>query len=227
MDRILAGVGSRKVYNCPAGPTDSVWDTNFNRTLGGTINSAIVPGYASGQYDPWLVTPNSRFSIGYNDWGIDLGLNPQVGLGGDVDGQFYKGAVKDSGVVAPARMIIFGDTRALPIPTTDGESWEANLDPTDNQISNGDGGQLPSNRHDFKCDFAFCDGHAEIDPRDAVVSSSPTSVWRPRWNNDNQAHAAVMLHPAVGTTVSCRHSLNFSIRPTNLVEMLLALKALD
>src|SRR5665213_1976159 len=79
MDRILADVGSRKVFSCPAGPTDSVWDTNFNRTLGGSVQTSIITGYSPGQYDPWLVTPNSRFSIGYNDWGIDLGLNPQVG----------------------------------------------------------------------------------------------------------------------------------------------------
>ena len=188
MDRLLPGVGSRKVYGCPAAPSDSVWDTNFNHTLGGKAES--IPGYAPGEYDPWLVTPNSRFSVGYNDWGIDLDLTPQVGLGGDVDGGFYKGIVKDTDVVAPAQMIMFGDTRALPVTTADGSSWEANLDPTDNQISNGDGGQLPSNRHDYKCDLAFCDGHAEIDRRDDVVNSSPTSVWRPRWNNDNQAHAA-------------------------------------
>jgi hypothetical protein len=102
MDRLLPGVGSRKVYGCPAAPSDNVWDTNFNRTLGGTAQD--IAGFALGTYDPLLVTPSSRFSVGYNDWGIDLGLTPQVGLLGD------------------------------------------------------------------------------------VVSSLPTSVWRARWNNDNQPH---------------------------------------
>jgi prepilin-type N-terminal cleavage/methylation domain-containing protein/prepilin-type processing-associated H-X9-DG protein len=190
MIRLLPCLGNdRSVYFCPAAPPDSAWNTNINKTLGGTVESTLIPGFTPGQYDPWLVNINSRFSIGYNDWGIDLGLVPQVGLGGDVNGGAYKGVVKDTGVVAPAQMIMLGDTRALPV-SQDGSSWEANLDPTDNQYSNGYGGQLPSNRHNYKCDFAFCDGHVEIVRRDDAVSSSPTSAWRARWNNDNNPHSS-------------------------------------
>ncbi|HZM03221.1 MAG TPA: prepilin-type N-terminal cleavage/methylation domain-containing protein [Candidatus Saccharimonadales bacterium] len=186
-ERLLPGTSNnRKVFGCPAAPPDSSWDTNLNRTLGGTVQS--VPGFQPGMYDPYLVTPNSRFSIGYNDWGIDINLNPQVGLGGDVDGGFFKGVVKDTAVVAPSRMIMLADTRALPV-NQDSGSWEANLDPTDNLTSIGFGGQLPSNRHDYKCDFTFCDSHVEKDKRDDVVNSSPTSRWRASWNNDNQPHA--------------------------------------
>src|SRR5208283_5041227 len=71
MLRLLPGIGNnRNVFFCPAAPTDAAWDTNLNKTLGGTVSSGIIPGESIGQYDPLLVTPNSRFSLAYNDWGL-------------------------------------------------------------------------------------------------------------------------------------------------------------
>src|SRR5277367_3965463 len=71
MLRLLPAAGNnRNVFFCPAAPPDSLWDTNANKTLGGTVESSIIPGYLVGQNDPLLVTPNSRFSVGYNDWGL-------------------------------------------------------------------------------------------------------------------------------------------------------------
>jgi prepilin-type N-terminal cleavage/methylation domain-containing protein/prepilin-type processing-associated H-X9-DG protein len=185
MQRVLINAGNnRHAFCCPAAPPDAAWDTNLNATLGGADQY--------GNYSPWTVTPNSRFSMGYNDWGVNLNSNPQLGLGGDVSGGFYKGQVKDSDVAAPSQMIALGETRALPVGQDSG-SWEANLDPTDTQdtAATGYSGQLPSNRHNYKTDMGFCDGHVEKATRNDTVNPSLISIWRPRWNNDNQYHIEV------------------------------------
>ena len=190
MIRLSPGVGNNhNVFRCPAASPDSAWDTNVNKTLGATV-AQDIPGYNSGQYDPWLVTPNSRFSVGYNDWGlgnaIDLSSpSAALGLGGDVDGPYYHGPLKDANVVAPAQMIMLADTRALPV-NFDSGSWEANLDPTD--TASATQGQLPSNRHQYKTDLTCCDGHVEKPVRNDVISPVQNNLWRPRWNNDNQPH---------------------------------------
>jgi len=190
MIRLLPGAGNnRGVFRCPSASPDSAWDTNVNKTLGATVVQDI-PGYNPGQYDPWLVTPNSRFSIGYNDWGLGnamslLSPDAALGLGGDVDGLYYHGPIKDTKVVAPAQMIMLADTRALPVNLNSG-SWEANLDPTD--TGSPTQGQLPSNRHRYRTDLTCCDGHVENHARNDVVDPTPNNLWRCRWNNDNQPH---------------------------------------
>lgn len=185
MTRLLPNVGgNRKVFGCPAAAPDSAWDTNVNHTLGGPN--------ASGVYDPFTVTPSSRFSMGYNDWGLgnagNLGSpSAALGLGGDVDGGFYYGMLKDSSVQAPAQMIMLADGRGLELG--DGGSWEANLDPTDtNGAQDPVNGQLPSNRHNYTTDIMFADGHTEKPLRNLVIDPSPNSPWRARWNNDNNPH---------------------------------------
>jgi len=177
----LAG-NNRNIFYCPAAPPDSAWDTNVNHTLGG-----FTP--PTGAFDPFAVTPNSRFSIGYNDWGLGNAGNlgtpaAALGLGGDVDGGFYYGVMKDSKVVAPSQMIMLADTRAL--QTSDAGSWEANLDPTD--TGSATDGQLPSNRHNYRADIMFCDGHVEKPFRNEVINPAPGNPWRARWCNDNNPH---------------------------------------
>jgi prepilin-type N-terminal cleavage/methylation domain-containing protein len=189
MTRLLPYANNnRNIFSCPAAPADSAWDTNLNKTLGGDN--------ASGVYDPFTVTPNSRFSMAYNDWGLgnavnDLG-NPMyaLGLGGDVDGSFYHGLMKDTAVVAPAQMIMLADGRAL--LTGNSGSWEANLDPTDTGDSDG---QLPSNRHNWRTDVMCCDGHVEKPLRSDVINEAPSNAWRSRWNNDNQPHNELTWTP--------------------------------
>jgi len=190
MLRLLPGVGNNPhVFCCPAASQDSAWDTNFNKTLGATV-AQDIPGYNPGQYDPWLVTPNSRFSVGYNDWGMGNATSlsspaAALGLGGDVDGTFFHGLMKDSKVMAPASMIMLADTRALPV-NMDSGSWEANLDPTD--TASATQGQLPSNRHRYKTDLTCCDGHVEKPVRNDMINPAQNNLWRSRWNNDNQPH---------------------------------------
>jgi prepilin-type N-terminal cleavage/methylation domain-containing protein len=192
MDRILPGIGNRNVFFCPAAPADSIWATN-NTTIGGTTTSG-VPGYADNTVDPYLVLSTSRFSIGINDWGLgnaptggDLN-NPSddLGLGGDIDGNFFHGIMKDTSIVAPAQLIMVGDTRALPTANLTPAPFEANMDPTD--TASASQGQLPSNRHDYKTDIACCDGHVEKAVRNDLINPVAGWIWRSRWNNDNQPH---------------------------------------
>ena len=86
---------NRNAFCCPAAPQNSWWDTNFNKTLGGNGENGV--------YSPFVVTPSARFSLGYNDWGLYLQHKPQLGLGGDTDGGYCLGPVKDSDVLRPSR----------------------------------------------------------------------------------------------------------------------------
>jgi prepilin-type N-terminal cleavage/methylation domain-containing protein/prepilin-type processing-associated H-X9-DG protein len=225
MIRIAPNVANnRLVFMCPAAPPDSAWDTNANSTLGNTVGSSPsdIPGYATGQYDPWLVTPNSRFSVAYNDWGLGQAtggpgigsIQGDLGLGGDINGGVAHPPLKDNKVVAPAQMIAMADGRAFSVQGDTPGSWEANLDPTDtpNSGQGGDGGQEPSNRHNYKTDVAFTDGHVEIVQRNDRAPGNPNPMnlidttennpWRARWNNDNQLHPELIWDPVSSTAGS-------------------------
>src|ERR1035438_6878285 len=95
---------NRAAFYCPAAPRDSAWDTNANKTLGGMGEDNV--------YSPFTITPASRFSFGYNDWGLYLRHKPHLGLGGDVDGAMSMGLVKESDVARPTEMIMLADVRA-------------------------------------------------------------------------------------------------------------------
>ena len=178
MTRVFALMGnSRRAFYCPAAAANSSWDTNFNRTLGGTAETGVA--------DPFAVTSNSRFSFGDNDWGLDIGHKPTLGTGGDVYGGVPGAPVTEAMVIRPSEFIIIGDVRAQ--PNAGLISFDANLDPTDSSAGHS---QWPSNRHAGRIDFLFADGHVETAKRPEVVSPSST-LWRRRWNNDNKAHDGV------------------------------------
>ena len=106
MTRMLAITGNnRMLFYCPGAALDAAWNTNANLTLGG-VNE-------KGAQDPYSVTPSSRFSIGYNDWGLNLGNHPQLGLGGDINGGASQGPVRDSMVAAPSSMFELADSRVI------------------------------------------------------------------------------------------------------------------
>ena len=173
--RIASAMGTnRNVFYCPAARADAAWDTNANRTLGARNENGVN--------DPFGVTLNSRFSLAYNDWGLNLNNNPQLGLGGDVNGPAYRGRVSEAMVLKPAEMITIGDARAFPNPALY-STWPANLDPT--QFD-----QWPSNRHNRRTDILFADGHAVSARRKDVIDPA-NQVWRRYWNNDNQPHNEV------------------------------------
>jgi prepilin-type N-terminal cleavage/methylation domain-containing protein len=222
MSRILPNAGNdRSVFQCPTAPPDSAWDITANKTLGGTG--------LTGTYDPYAVNTSSRFSYGWNDWGLgNAGSLSEaannLGCGADQDGQFYYGPTKDTAIMAPAQMINFADTRALPA-NNDPNSWEANLDPTDtpNSAQGGDGGQEPSNRHNYKTDLAFCDGHTEKAQRndkapgrlnpENLIDPTPNNPWRARWNRDNKIHNELSWDP-ISTTANLGAESLYIIDPS-------------
>jgi prepilin-type processing-associated H-X9-DG protein/prepilin-type N-terminal cleavage/methylation domain-containing protein len=166
--------GNRKSFCCPSALAESAWDTNVNKTLGATDLNGVKDVYGIGQ--------KTRFSLGINDWGLNIGNATQLGLGGDVDGPMYKGPVKDSMVVSPTQFIAIGDVPALKEASK--ISYNANMDPTDNTPAHT---QWPSNRHNRKTNLLFCDGHVENATRNDVIDPN-NNTWRCRWNNDNKPH---------------------------------------
>jgi len=173
--RLFSTMGTnRSVFYCPAARADAAWDTNYNRTLG-----ARGP---DGVFDPYGVTLNSRFSMAYNDWGLNLVARPQLGLGGDINGGLAQGLLKESSVVNPSGMIVLGDARAFPNPSLY-STWPANLDPTQYD-------QWPSNRHNRQTDLLFADSHADRARRRDVIDPKNLD-WRAHWNNDNKPHLEI------------------------------------
>jgi prepilin-type processing-associated H-X9-DG protein len=173
---------NRKAYSCPAAQPYTSWDTNLNPSLGG-------PG-PGGVYDPYAITSVSYFSLGYNDWGIHFQGGseaitvPQLGLGGDIDGQLHQGPIKDSDVKSPPNMIWLCDVPSVPKNET--PDFNANTEPADVQTATGHSA-CPSNRHNFHTDVLFCDGHVET-PRRNDVRDPKNGFWRARWNNDFDPH---------------------------------------
>ncbi len=180
--RLLSTMGNnRNAFSCPAALPQSFWDTNVNSTLRAVVGEDGKPdayGIASGETD----NNGTRFSLGYNDWGLNLGASPQLGLGGDVDGPYTKGTVKSTMVIHPSDMIAIGDCRSdAPAGTV---NFNANLDPT---ASSAQHNEMPCNRHNKRTDLLFCDGHVDAPVRNDVIN--PTRMdWRARWNNDNNPH---------------------------------------
>jgi prepilin-type N-terminal cleavage/methylation domain-containing protein/prepilin-type processing-associated H-X9-DG protein len=164
--RLLTLMGNnREAFYCPAANPNSSWNTNLNKNPNGL--GATTP---SGTFDPYGISSSSRFSLGYNDWGLKDPGPGQLGVGGDVN---VVGEVKDSQVKSPANMIMLGDSKP------DG-SFDGNIDPK-NPL------EWPSNRHNRRTVLMFCDGHAEAPKRKDVVDPA-NQTWRARWNNDNLPH---------------------------------------
>jgi hypothetical protein len=177
-DALLSfAANNRRIFYCPAAIPASAWDTNVNYTLGGRG--------PDGRYNPFGVSEHARFSFGYNDWGLDLDHNPQLGLGGDINGNHNRGPVIESMVVNPSQTIMVGDVKAPQNPAQ--IHFDADIDPTDNSPGHS---QWPSNRHNYRTDLVFADGHAEEVRRRDVID--PRNIlWRARWNNDNQPHPEI------------------------------------
>jgi prepilin-type N-terminal cleavage/methylation domain-containing protein/prepilin-type processing-associated H-X9-DG protein len=191
-------IPNRKAFWCPAALISSAWDTNANPTLAGP-SGTIIKG-ENGKVDPYAIlsgassSNGSRFSYGYNDWGLSLGNIPQLGLGGDIDGSQTQGPVRPTMVRRPSEMIAIGDLRSdAPVNEI---AFNANLDPTAASAGTDNNGnivlanhtQVPCNRHDFHTDIVFADGHVETPLRNDVIDPNNMN-WRARWNNDDDPHA--------------------------------------
>ena len=176
---------NRNAFSCPAARPDSAWDITVNPTLAGPSGS-LKQG-EDGKLDNFAILTTTRFSLGYNDWGLRNSQAPPLGMGADIGA----GIVKDSMVRKPVEMIAVGDVRSDAAVI----NFNANLDPVvgdagDNDPVNHD--QCPSNRHNYNVALLFAEGHVESPktecrgPNGLMVISSDESV--ARWNNDNLPH---------------------------------------
>jgi prepilin-type N-terminal cleavage/methylation domain-containing protein/prepilin-type processing-associated H-X9-DG protein len=176
--RLLNLMGNnRNAFMCPAALLDTAWDTNVNHTLGATDQNGV--------YDPYGIRETSRFSYAINDWGIDIAIKPQLGMGGDINGGWYQGPVRDTMVKSPSQFISYGE-----VPSVENVAlidFNANLDPTSTSFGHS---ECPANRHNYHTDLAFADGHVES-PRRNDVRDPLNTLWRARWNNDNNPHPEV------------------------------------
>ena len=161
--RLLNSMGSnRAAFWCPGSKPEFQWNTNLNKSLRNQDAYIGTPVFAKGP---------ATFSFGYNDWGLRAPSElPQLGLGGDIG---IVPEVKESAVMAPSEMIMLADSKA------DGD-WDGNLDPFGPS-------EWPANRHNYRCDIMWADGHASAEIRKSVVNMKD-STWRARWNNDHDPH---------------------------------------
>lgn len=175
----------RHVFFCPAAQPNSVWDTNGNPTLTHIIGEyGKLDWYTILTGDP--ASDGTRFSCGWNDWGLVEGNNTSSGqgMGGDVGDP----PVKESIVRHPSDMIAVADVRSdtpagqimYAANTTPPVPWTQGQDPVWHP-------QVPCNRHSFHTDLVFADGHVET-PRRSDVIDPNNAYWRSRWNNDNTPH---------------------------------------
>lgn len=179
--RLLYFMGNNhNAFYCPAALSQSAWDTNLNSTLKTVIgeNGQIdYYGIATGAAD----SQGTRFSLGYNDWG--LSQSDQLGLGGDVDNPGLR-VIRDTMVVSPVNMIAIGDVLSSAPPGT--IKYNANLHVT---AFNSPNRQWPCNRHNYRTDLLFGDGHVEEPRRNDVIDPN-NLTWRARWNNDHDPHTS-------------------------------------
>lgn len=177
--RILSLMGNnRAAFSCPAARPESAWDPTLNPTITTVIGE-------DGNIDKFGIKNTTRFSLGYNDWGLRNAVDPTLGMGGDVGTT----PIKDSAVRSPANMIAVGDVRSDAATL----NFNANLDPVigdaaDNDATTHD--QCPCNRHNYRTDLLFCDGHVESPKRNDIIDPN-NLTWRARWNNDNDPHTSI------------------------------------
>jgi prepilin-type N-terminal cleavage/methylation domain-containing protein/prepilin-type processing-associated H-X9-DG protein len=166
--RLFSQMGTnREAFWCPSAAVNAQWHLEANPTFPRGIDYVIAQGGGAG----------SRFSYGYNDWGLrEPGPSlsqGQLGLGGDIG---IVPEVKESQVKSPSNMIMLGDSKP-------NRSFDGNIDPKDPA-------EWPSNRHNRRTVLMFADGHAEAARRRDLVDPA-NHLWRSRWNNDNQSHPEV------------------------------------
>jgi prepilin-type processing-associated H-X9-DG protein len=104
---------------------------------------------------------------------------------------FGTAPVKESTIRSPVNMIAMADVRSdtpagqiqFSANTTPPTSWTLGQDPAWHP-------QVPCNRHNYRTDIVFADGHVESPKRSDVIDPN-NNEWRARWNNDNDPHLNV------------------------------------
>lgn len=94
----------------------------------------------------------------------------------------------------PSQMIAIGDVRS---DAPDGTvKFNANVHVA---AINSPNPQFPSNRHNYRTDLLFADGHVET-PIRSVVINPENLYWRACWNNDNDPHLEVANWPTANSS---------------------------
>ncbi len=165
--RIQSSAGKgRGVFFCPTAAADAAWEVEANSTLGAKNEDGI--------FDPLGIAEHSRFSIGYNDWGLNLQHSPQPGVGGDINGGSFKGLVKESAVIHPVEMIVLGDSLADAFAGCQSRSYRIR--------------SMAFKPAPRPANLSFADSHCESPKRHDLIDPSPGNPWRRRWNNDDRSH---------------------------------------
>jgi prepilin-type N-terminal cleavage/methylation domain-containing protein/prepilin-type processing-associated H-X9-DG protein len=132
---------------------------------------------------------------GYNEYGVagpafgdfNLGL-AMVWVGAEIGVQH--GAQKESSVIAPSDMVVFGDPFARSLnPERETLQLIHNWQPSPNIPARGyapEKGKAGSDSHRRKFNRVFCDGHVETENFKKPFIDSDTFLRR--WNVDNQPH---------------------------------------
>ena len=196
--------GNRKAFSCPAAQPWTAWDIDLNvNSTGQRMLGGPGPG---GVHDPWAITATSYFSLGYNDWGIHFQngveaiTRPQLGLGGDIDGSLHQGPIRDTMVKKPADMIWICD-----VPSGRKPSRRSSTAIVNRRLKTVSGhSACPANRHNYRTDILFCDGHVEA-PKRKDVRHPANRTWRARWNNDNDPHMEAGYWPATPAWINTLH----------------------
>ena len=180
--RLMPYVASNlAVWNCPTERPRYYWTNNVKTGA------------------PEILTPNTGFCYGYNDWGgVSEFTKPYQGLGGDLGTgtEPWNIEPREAHVKAPSEMICLADSRS-------DAQWDTAIDPADGDPKGPEQAEWPSSRHGGSgkpkpnsaatvktsmgggANFMFCDGHAEFIKQDVAVSRDPNI--RRRWNADNEA----------------------------------------
>jgi prepilin-type N-terminal cleavage/methylation domain-containing protein len=191
--RLMDLMATRNAFFCPAALQQSAWDPKLNSTIQPIIGEngkldryGIVTGAGGSAY----ANQGTRFSLGYNDWGLGdtTSTGPCLGMGGDVNNSI---PVTESMVRHPSDMIAVADVRS---DTPAGQiQFSANTTPPTSRVQGQDlpwHPQVPCNRHTYRTDVLFADSHVEGPKRYDVIDPN-NNIWRARWNNDNNPHTEV------------------------------------
>ena len=145
--RLLTLMGNnRAAFSCPAAKPESFWDTKLNTTLAGPSGQPKLG--ENGVLDNFAILTTTRFSLGYNDWGLNNTQDPPFGMGADIGTT----PVKESTIRSPVNMITLGDVRSDATTI----NFNANLDPVIGDAADNDSvthDQCPSNRHNYRTDL--------------------------------------------------------------------------
>lgn len=188
-----------KIYNCPSADEGSWWEQSFGS------GAPARYGYAKNEIRI-LGGVGTKFTYGYNDWGIAETSQPKhLGMGNHIYSQTHprwgtlfddgpgglgqRGQLGSEAVVNPSNMIVIGDT-------VDDGIWDGSLDGNDGPFNLA---EAPSDRHDKGANIVMADGHVAwrlqsewiVDPG---RGDDEVFIRAQRWNNDNQPHPEFFVY---------------------------------